>query len=165
MVIPTNIMVKGTSSSTRIGDNITLRSLEARIIMYNVATNGPTWVRYDIILDRQPNGALAAPGDMLNVVTTSGLRNLSNRKRFKTMHTKSQTLGALANGDEPTQKQSHFYLKFRRPIKTDYFSGGNAGTIADISSNALLMLFVADQGVAANNAIADVSVRLRYTDM
>ena len=56
----------------------------------------------------------------------------------------------------------HKYMKFRKPLVVEY-NAGVAGTIADISTNSLYMVFLGDH--AANYPALAGYCRIRYTDM
>lgn len=169
-LILVNGMQQGTSASTRVGSKIAIRSLEYRSYLQSPSGTGDEQLcRIMFILDRQPNGAApTAITDILVESTVTSPRNLANRKRFKIMWDKTYTIGDPAgenvNTGCPTSRFLKFYMKFRRPIVVDYNSG-NAGTIADISTNSVYMCTVGTS-IAGNGAAAGVYfTRIRFTDM
>lgn len=158
-----NGMQQGPGASQRVGQTITLRSLEIRgyCAADTQAVNGQI-VRYLVFLDRQANGAVpAAATDILSTNNVAGMRALTYRKRFKIILDKTYQLGIFA-GDE-SQAHFHHYLKFRRPIKQE-FNVGNAGTVADIATNSMYLLVLGTEAPGNTDALYAMNVRLRYTD-
>lgn len=159
-----NGMAPGTSATTRVGMNISIKSLECRFnIQPDLAAGSNQVLRFIALLDRQPNGALPSSiADFITPAASYGLRTLANRKRFKILMDKTYSLPALEQ--ERSVMQKHWYMKFKRPINVEY-NTGVAGTIADISTNALY--FVGISTLPSGNTDGDCQgvARLRFTDM
>lgn len=165
-----NGLAPGNSASQRIGSKVSFMSLEFR---WRARITGTTGVvsncRFLIVLDRQPNGAaIGAATDVLDAATTTSLRNLANRRRFKIMVDKVFTLGGVLNGAGtgsaiPEMKTSKMYMKFRRPIVTE-FNAGVAGTVADIATNSLYLISLGTEAAGNTDGVLYGSLRLRYTD-
>lgn len=157
-----NGLVPGTGASQRIGQKIICKSFEIRIAW----SNGEALIqrcRAMLFIDRQPNGAIFTATDLLTANAITGLRNLTYRKRFKILWDWTFESGITAGtGSLPAEGQKHFYIKFRKPFLTEY-NTGNAGTIADISTNSLYLYFLGD-GAAGNGLDCTVTTRFRYTD-
>jgi len=159
-----NGLAPGNSASQRVGMKVSIQSLELRIRNQVTAGTGVDQIHRLIVLqDQQANGIVpAALTDFLNAGNYQGLRNLAQRKRFRILKDYYFTLNAT--GEAGSQKCIHKYMKFRRPIITE-FNAGVAGTIADISTNSLFFVCI---GSIAPGATAGTSVgyiRIRYTDM
>lgn len=162
-----NGLVPGNSASQRVGNKVTIRSLEMRVRVQTIpATGVEQFCRWFIVLDRQANGAApAAITDILTANSVTALRNLENRKRFKIIVDKAFPMGATSvSTGTVTSRMYKVYIKFRRPILVE-FNNGVAGTIADIVSNSLHLCTLGN--VAAGNTDCNLmtNVRLRYTDM
>ena len=149
----------GSSASQRVGMKITMRSLEIRCGIITSGTQIAQMTRIIVILDRQANGVFPSGADVLAPATYLGVRNLANRKRFKCLMDKVIVSSDVDNF--PSRCYRHWYIKFRKPVITDY-NTGNAGDITDIASNSLLMVLVSDN--AANNPNTAFTVRMRFTD-
>lgn len=154
----------GNGASERVGMKICIKTVE--IILRVKVTDG-TGVDQDqrlmILLDRQANGAApAALTDFLLAANITSPRALTNRKRFKTFWNKIYSLNA--SGESGSHRIYKAYLKFRRPIIVDY-NAGAAGTVADISSNALYLITLGSVVAGATAGVAYGYIRLRYTDM
>jgi len=153
----------GNTASTRIGLKVAWTSIEIRAMTYVGATAVTSQVvRWGLILDKQPNATMAT---MDNIYAAAPYyrspRNLENRRRFKTIMDKPLIISAY--GDTYDHRWQSIYVKFRRPIVT-YFNAADNGTIADITSNALLFV-LSGSNIAGNTAgIMDFTLRLRYTD-
>lgn len=163
-----NGMQYGNTAITRIGMKINIKSLEMRLLLRPTVTTGvENHCRWTLILDRQPNGAApAAVTDILTAQSNTGMHNLANRKRFKILRDQSFTLGSVVAGAStgmPTARNEHVYIKFRKGLVTEY-NTGNAGTVADISTNSLYLMYFGSE-VAGNTDVAcNGLVRIRYTD-
>ena len=158
-----NGLAPGSSASQRIGQKVSVRSLEIRL--YNQVTAG-TGVdqlhRQLVVMDRQANGAPPAIANILSAADVAAPRNLEYRKRFKVLLDKTFTLNATA---EPgSQKWRKYYIKFKRPIVVE-FNAGVAGTIADIVTNSLYIFNIGSQAAGATAGTVTGYIRMRYTDM
>lgn len=162
-----NGLQPGTAANQRVGMKITMKTLEIRARMATTAATGvEQFARWFIVLDRQPNGA--APGAITDIISAAGVqypRNLANRKRFKILLDKCWAFGAtsVATGT-PTSRFVKYYLKFRRPLVTE-FNTGVAGTVADISTNSLYLVVIGSEVAGNTDVQAAINTRLRYTDM
>lgn len=161
-----NGMVMGTTASTRIGMRISITSIEYRIKLFTTAATGIEQnIRGLLVLDRQPNGvAPVAITEILEAANIASPRNLANRKRYKIIKDFFYNMGAtsVATG-ATTSRVVKKYIKFLKPIRTDY-NLGNAGSIADISTNALYWINYGDAGPGNTDVGSSAYVRIRFTD-
>lgn len=161
---PVNTLAVGARATNRIGSNVSIRSVELRLFNTVTAGTGVDQVhRVLLMLDRQCNGA--GPTDMTDYLTSadvSGMRNLSNRKRFKCLLDKTFTMNASA---EPgSLRFRKFYIKFRRPLVVEY-NQTNAGDLGDIVTNLMFVATVASQAAGPTAGAMVGTVRIRFTDM
>lgn len=159
-----NGLAPGSSASQRIGQKVSIRSIELKLIALVIPGTGVDQEqRWMLLLDRQANGA--APGaltDFLAAGNTKGLRNLANRRRFKIVLDKRYVLN---NAGEPgAQRVFNVYMKFRRPLVVEY-NAGVAGTIADIVTNSLYLVLIGQAAPGTTAGLLQGYARLRYTDM
>lgn len=152
-----NGLAEGDSATTRDGRQVLFKSIQmyVRGTLNGSATN--TTIRSIIFLDRQPNEAAPTMAALLATTVAGGVdafRNLDNRKRFVILHDSRMVVST----DFPEKVHEH-YKKMK--LVTQYDSG-NAGTIADITSNSLYMLQVSDE--ATNTPTQIFNVRLRFID-
>lgn len=166
-----NGLAPGTAANQRVGQKVTIRSLELRLKLTTTAATGVNQVcRYLLLLDRQANGAApAAVTDFLVGQSTTAPRQLANRKRFKLIRDNTFPMGGVLNGAgtgsaEPSDRYEKDYVKFKRPLIVEY-NAGVAGTIADIASNSLFFVTFGTE-VAGNTDVGCTGyIRIRYTDM
>lgn len=158
-----NGLVPGTGATQRVGMKITIKSLELRGYWgVTPATGVDQIARYAIVLDKQPNGATPAVGNHLLANNVLSPRSLTQRKRYKTLLDKTRAFNATA---EPGSfAPFYYYMKLSRPLVVDYNSG-TAGTVADISSNALYLYTVSTQAAGVTASLIYGYCRIRYTDM
>lgn len=158
-----NGMARGTTALTRIGQKINIKSIEIRTVNFATLSTGINQVhRMFIVQDKQCNGAAPTISQILASTGTFAPRNLENRKRFRIMWDKFFVVGPTANENANVVQVG--YKKFRgRGLTVDY-NTGNAGTVADISTNSLH--FVVFGNIAAGTTAGECSfyIRIRYTD-
>lgn len=151
----------GNSATTRIGQSITIKSIEIRLYTFaTVATGTAQAHRVAVIQDKQTNGAQALSTAFWTSASTTALRNLGNRKRFKTLTDITYTIAA--SPQDNTNHYSHMYLK-PKYIVTEY-NAANAGDVTDIATNSI---FIYIHGTNAAGVTAGSSAglaRIRYTD-
>lgn len=166
-----NGLAPGNSATTRVGQSVSIRTLEIRAQGWVTATTGVVnMCRALLVLDKQTNGAApTAITDILQANNVLSPRNLGNRRRFKILWDKLFMLGGVLNGagtgsSVPEQKVFKSYIKFRRPI-IEEFNTGNAGDVTDITSNSIYLLLVGNIAAGATDANLTYYIRMRYTDM
>lgn len=136
----------GSGNTQRIADVVKWKwiSVKVRYVMDPAATGGAV-VRMLIYFDKQANGA-GAPNQVLFVTNTANQIFLTHRSpdtwpaRFTLVADKTVAL-SMAGGSTNIPHQYEKEYKFRLNAKTHYFNGANAGTVADVSSNALTVEF------------------------
>ncbi len=117
-----------------------------------------TVVRRLIVIDKQPNQATFPIINLLNTgvsLPNYALRELTHRKRFVIL--KDDRIFLSQTGPQIAEFPD-YYSKI--DMITNY--DGNAGTIADIPSNALFVVFVSSE--ATNVPTIQHATRVRYID-
>lgn len=162
-----NCMIRGDDYTERIGRKIQVSSLYIRgYIRHENAVpgviNAQLW-RLIVFSDSQPNGTAPGVTDVLMTANPSAQLNPNNRDRFKILKDKQWTSDGANN---QTIGNHAFPIKLFKQLNLQtIFNGTNAGTIADINTGALFMLWIGSEAAGAltdGNAI--VSVRIRYVD-
>ncbi len=152
-----NATIAGDDFDNRDGRVIRCKSIQYAInIIMEPATAVNTTTRVMLVIDKQPNGVLMTVGELL----TSGasnldFRNLDNRKRFIILSDKIVMQSNTAN----TLDRLELYKQI--DMKTIY-DDSNAGTIADIESNALFLVMISSE--ATNTPTLQVETRMRFID-
>ncbi len=153
-----NGLSQGTTSTTRLGDTIRTTSIELnlRCAIATTSTTGYVLFRFIIIRDLQPNGANFTAGQLLNTPTNvlSPL-TMSTCKRFVWIDDQIITLDL--NGPEAYTHRRVYNIDFHPE-----YGLGNAGTIADISKEALYLCFLSDDNV--NQPSYSYWARLHFID-
>jgi len=161
-----NGLVPGSNADQRIGRQVTVRSIEGRFTTYStISATLIQNVRYMVVLDKQANAATPAYIDIFSASNPIALRNISNKKRFKVLwdsHLIALTGngGAAANLTANSMSSQQFYKKIR--IQTQYNSG-TAGTVGDITTNAIWFICIGDQASGSGANIVG-ETRIRYDD-
>lgn len=168
----------GADYNARIGRKITLKSLFIRgrlVLETAIALTGTLSIaqqgRLIICYDLQPNGAAPAITDILITADPASHLNLNNRDRFRILCDKEYVFDPSFYQNTATQAYSFmgrtiYNVKIFKRLNLDMiFNAVNGGTVADISSGALYMVWIGSAAAGTNsdtNAI--VSTRVRYAD-
>lgn len=146
---------QGVGNNERIGRQTILKSVLVNAKM--VGATSATQYRALCVYDKQPNGALPASSDILNVNNFNSPLNLNNSDRFVVLFDQISDNINYFNGSCSTKA----YKKFN--LEQSFI--GTGSTISSIGTGSVLLLF-------ANNADDTVGVattlnymtRVRYTD-
>lgn len=174
------VPIQGTAFANRIGTRVKVKSIQVQGYVANslAYTQGgpsdgiiPTFtVRVAVVLDYQPNGALPTITDIyLNTGPVTGL-NLNFRDRFKVLKQKTYVIDPYIV--DTTTNMYASAVNQIKPIKIFkkcdipvYFNSGNAGTVADLSSNAILLVCQSDAPTAlAADGLFRLFTRCRFVD-
>lgn len=191
-------IVQDATASGRIGSKVAIDSISCRLTL---AVHGnaasalyaqPT-VRLMLVVDKQPNGSLAAIADILKAPQASPTtpnpdystwsRNLSYSTRFTVLYDKVITINrdfgvgydgmAAIFGYESMVKKVNINKKFKKALLREYATGTTAGASSAVMKNQILLLALPCHpvGYGANAAAAtdyqvliSGGIRLRYTD-
>lgn len=170
-------IARGTNMGQRIGNRITLKSIEVVINFYPIGDINPIqWgAMFALVYDRQPNGALPTNAQQLfeayikgvptawgNPAVAGGFTNLVNSGRFVTLakfRPSLTSVSANVAGVQFTPKQIHLFKKLNLPVEYTGVEGGT-GYNAEIQKGQLLLI-----GYAGNTGYGcKVAHRVRYTD-
>lgn len=172
--------VLGSDFNNRIGRKVVLKSVYVRgqLKMDWAGAGGlpatagipAQMARFILVCDSQPNGAAPAITDILVEATAESQLNLNNRDRFRIYCDKTFVFDPVINVQTATQAQLCFnrtiyqLKKYKKLDQEMIFNATNGGTIADVTSGALYMVWIGTvaSGIADTNAV--VSTRVRYVD-
>lgn len=150
-----NGCIPGDTGETRDGQSIKLSSLLLRYSVVIHASATATIHRVFVLIDTQPNAANFASGDLIDTTTNvlSPL-NITYGSRFRIL--RDIIIHVDQNNPIRTVKK---YIKLSDHTK---FNAGTAGTIADISTNALYVCHMSNE--ATNVPTFDYFARTRFID-
>lgn len=158
------LITQGTSAITRLGSVISMYNIKFRaMIACNVAA--ASVIRVLIIRDKQPNGALPASAQIFFADKTaanswySGYDPTFVGPRFEVLMDRSKQL-AIQGGATDQGEKTIMKWRSKKPIKAVF--NGNAGTIADIVKNDLLLCCYTD--VAANGPFITFECTYNFKD-
>lgn len=156
-----NGLTKGTDINQRVGNSIKMVSIDVGVLVTrNTATTTNNYIRCAIILDKSPNGVAMTAAEMYAASAANPIlspRNLSNRNRFVTLKDWVVDVGNAGN------RPSVHMKKFRKLQLHTTYNTGNAGTIADITENAIYFVCVSDT-TGLNLPQVTFYSRIRYLD-
>jgi len=172
-----NSPIQGTDMLNRIGRKIVVTSVYVRGRVQLDATgtlvanvSGSQLARMILFIDYQPNGNTPALTDVLKEANAMSQLKMNNRDRFKVIADKNYVFDGFVRVDTATQalaafnRSIAFVKKYKKLALETIYNNGNAGTIADMNSGALYMLWVGDKAVGATDANAFISTRIRFKD-
>lgn len=171
-----NTMVNGAELYQRVGRKIYMKSLHLRGNIFNTATAAQDNGRIIVFYDSQPNAAILGIGDLIKdsnaAAATTGFShlNLNNRERFKILRDFNITLPsvtlamAVQTNVGQYDQDNNFTINMHIKLKglEAIFNATNGGTIADITSGALIAVFVSNN--QSNTWTFEGNSRLRYYD-
>lgn len=175
------VPVLGTDMTNRVGRRIILKSVYVRGFMVvdgNLTQPPPAQVstsqqwRFMLVQDNQPNGAAPALTAILKEQHPASQLNMDNRDRFRVLKDKtwvidpflySSTATATLSGQANVTKQVKCYKKLNIDC---IFNGTNGGTIADINSGALWMVWVGNAAAVTGgtDGVFRGTTRVRFED-
>lgn len=179
-----NVPFLGTERYQRIGRKINIKQIHIKIAVTAptpTATQIPEDLLFLLVWD-QEGGPIPNLADVLQQITTSAVAttdvysftNLDNTGRFRILKRKNVPLrvcgtltGALpCNGAEFQANQDNLFWEWN--LKTDLttqFNSGNTGTIGDVSTGALFLMWFTNLGaLQPDRAGLDYRTRIRYYD-
>lgn len=164
-VIALNAMAQGTSQSTRVGNKISMTSIQMRLASANGATTTtPPIIRYMIIYDKQTNAAAPTIADILQAVGVLAPMNMGNRDRFVILMEDTWRPDNTYSDAAAVAEFTEYKQRYKRLHLDTIYNNTNGGTVADINSGGLF--FIALSNIANGTAEPTMSLyaRLRYTD-
>jgi len=154
-----NGLANGSDASTRIGRKVILKSVYVRGTFENTAgATGGAPLRIIIFYDKQANATQPAVTDLLLTDSFLSQNNLSNRDRF-TVICDQVTDPISAAGD-----WSRGFSVYKKLNLETLFNAGSAGTIGDITSGSLYVIFAQGSQILTQNPAVRWISRVRYTD-
>lgn len=174
-----NGIAEGSDNFTRDGKQVTCTSVLLRSHVTSYTSTGGSasgLFRCMLVVDMQPNGALAAVTDILVTASATSPINLANRERFQVLYdqiadfsgqvTGPASAGAGGTGSSNPKNSTYFSAYKKMQLKTIYNGTGASGTIAQINTGALLLLQIGTLNApSAGWAASDNTyVRIRFND-
>jgi len=154
-----NGIARGDDISERTGREVLMRSVQQSFRIYWTANGVDQTLRVLLVYDRQTNAAALTFAQVLAATNVVSPRNLENRKRFKILMDKRIDVNGLSASDPgQTSRSFQFYRRLRHPVT---FNSGDAGTVADITTGSLYLMFLT---TTDNNMTCQYYSRVRYED-
>jgi len=169
--------ILGSDMTNRIGRKINLKSVYIRgFVASEASINNSSLVvpsqqaRFILFIDDQPNGAAPAVTDLLKQANVTSQLNLNNRDRFKILKDKTFVFDPYVYNSAATTSVisannmvKNFKCYKRLNVET-VFNAMNGGTVADITSGALYMLWIGSVVASGGDVNASLTTRVRYLD-
>lgn len=161
-----NGVATGTDFTERIGRRVKCVALQVRGYGgYDTNSAGNSQlIRFLLVEDMQTNGVLAGVTDILQTAHPASFMNMNNRERFRVICDKTFILASLtsaaANCATPSVFKFDIYKKINVPVTFE----GTSNTVGSISSGALLAVWVGSTAAGTNDAYANCTFRVRFTD-
>jgi len=171
-----NVVAQGTSENTRIGRLCKMKWIDINLQAFAVSSHNIETIRWYLIVETTALGSNLAPAQFL--IDSANFSPISQRDRTNRNASRyvviydsgPQTLGgsAIASGltspaviGAGTPNERDWSLRIPLGFDTDY-SRGNAGTIADIDTNALTLLVLSDDNVT--NVTVNATWTIAFSD-
>jgi len=155
-----NGLAPDSTATGRIGRKVVMKSLLLRAEMRMATTSSQGgYGRYLVVYDRQANTNPPAVTDVLLYDGMQSPMNLSNKDRFKIVAEGYFT--PLSVQGEFVSQGVEVYKKLNLPVQ---FNAGTAGTIGDIVTGSLYVLFAQNGSIGTANPSVVWTSRVRYSD-
>lgn len=151
-----NGMAQGNSASTRLGDTVKFNFVQWNIVVTINAAATASQLRIFLVRDEQPNGATF--GYTSYAATNNSVTTLTNFQQETRFYTFVDELIAVDSAGPQT-------LCFRGSKNLGFHTNyglGNAGTVADISKNSLILVAISNE--ATNTVTFKYDFRLLFVD-
>ncbi len=145
----------GDDFDTRDGRQVRIKSIQITLTYFQHSSAVVTQIRAIVFLDKQPNETTPTVTELLDTATMVSFRNLNFRKRFVILRDEVFTMS-----DSGSKMGIWKYYK-QIDAKT-VFDAGTAGTIADITTNAIFLMLLSTEATNLLN-VTRVS-RIRFID-
>lgn len=155
-----NGLVQGTDADNRNGRSILVKSLQCALNVEMIGTETDTKFRFMVVIDKQPNGAVATVSQILQSTGTENSlmapRNLNNRKRFVIL--KDQVM-SLNEG----VRRVGFIKYYRKLNMHTTYNSSDTGTITDIATNALYVILWSNKTTTGRPTL-QINNNIRFLD-
>lgn len=160
-----NAMAQGTSQSTRVGNKISMTSIQIRLSFVNgtTTTSAPV-IRWMIIYDKQTNAAAPTIADVLQTVGVLSPMNMANRDRFVILAEETFRPDNTFNDTATVAEYSEYKQRYVKLRLDTIYNNTNGGTVADINSGGLFFIALSNVADGTMEPGAAFYARLRYTD-
>lgn len=168
-----NGLTQGTSATTRVGQRIMMKNFHLKcLILAAQVGQTPTITmslfRVMVLYDVQPNGATPSVTDILETNTGSlgplSPMSIANGSRFKVLYDQRFLCNNQLSAGVLPPKFSNWMEKFQKMNLETQYAAANTGTVTDIRTGSLFLLFISDETAAANACQVDFYCRVRYYD-
>lgn len=163
--VVTNAVLRDTTSSTRIGDTVTIKKFGIRFQVTNTdPIDDGDCVRLIVLVDHQPNGADPAVLDVLQTADEQSFRATKTMKRFTFLMDKyfdwnSSTVNIVDPPSAFAVTRTCFSFFKDLNLEVEYLQSANS--ISSISTNAIHVFAISAQ---ASDTTILWSSRVSYTD-
>lgn len=154
---------QGTLSAQRIGNSITIKSLNIKATLQSTASTGVDQrARVIIFLWKDPTGAAFSnvTHKLLDGVSVIAQRNVDNQAHYRVLMDKVIHLNAA--GEPGSTKYMEYFKRMRLPAR--FSNIGTNEDERDHTTNALMMLIVGEQASGSTDGILDLTARMKFTD-
>lgn len=154
-------IAQGLTSLTRIGNQITIRSINGQFVF--TGTSYPQVIKVAVIYDNQVNGSSGTAAGVYNSLAGNifpfAQKNYDQRARYTVLKTFEFALNPMVSGIAP-QIAKNFYIK---GLKLPMIFTGTTGSISDISKGAIYLYMTSSQ-TSPNAPAVSGYTRITYTD-
>lgn len=164
-VVLLNGMAQGATQSTRVGNKITMKSVQIRMQFINGTSSVAPIIRWMIIYDKQTNGVLPAITDVLVLSTVTSMMNLANRDRFVILAEETFAPAAVWSDTAATAEFMEFHKRYIKLNLDTIYNNSSTGLVGDVQTGSLLLVTLSNTASGLEEPALDFTSRIRYTDM
>ncbi len=146
---------QGDGVSNRTGQSIKVVKIDLNVLVKGNQSGTSQAGRILVVMDKQPNAAIFAIGDLLNATTVTSMFTIGGQKRFAVLL--DEVYAININGTF-----TYYYRGVVKCASHVEYNTGNAGTVADINSNSIYLLHFSDDNI--NQPTVKFYSRLWFVD-
>jgi len=167
-----NIIPQGNSAISRIGKRVVLKAIQMRgRVRVQSATNINDKVCVLLVYVRSVNSVVSAgtavpiPSDVLTAGNSQSLTNRNYASKFKILRRWDYIMsGSTATPTEQSNYNFEEYVVFKKPLVTQWQSGGAIGGYDECEKGALLLMTIGDTAAGATNPNFTANCRLYFNE-
>lgn len=168
---------QGTDADDRVGRKLVIKNIQIRAMIrtegsetMGASSQPASIVQMLLVWDKQPNGAAPLITQLLEHAHPVSPIKMDNRDRFRILARKTWTIGAYIRSNTATQSlittaQNQTHMKCYKKVNLEtIYNSVSAADITTITSGALWMIWLGNQGSSLTNPQIPCSARIRYND-
>jgi len=158
-------IAEGTDFNERVGRKIRLQYIQYDLFASNEpAVNNPYEGIFHIVLDRQPNNAVPAYGDVIDITVAKTYNGHKNVQLFEERFKILQSFPFYSSGNSGEAFRARGFIDLSKSPEVDQVVHYNGSALGTPNTNNLLLLYASNEPTTGD-VLTTWMTRVVYTDM